>query len=523
MEHLTYDIGAGDFGSAGGASRELKRHLKRIGAESDAVRRAMIAAYEAEMNVVIHADGGRLDATLSAGQVDVDVVDRGPGIPDIPQAMREGYSTASAEARALGFGAGMGLPNIERNADRLRVTSEVGRGTHVSFSITLRPEAVEQGAPPTSLGVRPELCRECRHCLVACPTAAVRVRDSAPSVLPHLCVDCTACIAACEPGALTMLDAAGGPAGGTDAVLVVPPALLAGFPEHSPDEVMDELLGLGFARVVPVHPYEDALRGAVIDLVETGAPVQPLISPVCPAVVNLIEVKFPSLVGHLAPFASPWEAAQRDLDGQEATFVVSCPVQRSALLTQRPVAQRQVVTARLVREALLPRLAVREPACGGPARASRPQAPGADDLLVVTGVAHVLAVLEQIEDGRLDGAAVVEPFLCDDGCFGSPLLEEDPYVASWRWGAAATAEPADAPAFDRVRPARPRPGIRLDPDMAVAIRKLADLDAETRALPGRDCGACGAPTCAALAEDIVMGRAARALCPYVSPEEVPAS
>jgi hypothetical protein len=92
-------------------------------------------------------------------------------------------------------------------------------------------------------------------------------------------------------------------------------------------------------------------------------------------------------------------------------------------------------------------------------------------------------------------------------------------VAAWRWSAVGGDAPGAGGARDRARPFRARPGIRLDPDMAVAIRKLARLDAETRALPGRDCGACGAPTCAALAEDIVMERAARALCPYVALEE----
>jgi serine/threonine-protein kinase RsbT len=122
MEHLAYDIQSGDFGGAGAASRDLKQHLKRIGAESNAVRRAMIAAYEAEMNVVIHTKGGRLKATVSDGQLDVDVVDRGPGIPDVPQAMREGFSTASSEARALGFGAGMGLPATRSAEPRRSVT-----------------------------------------------------------------------------------------------------------------------------------------------------------------------------------------------------------------------------------------------------------------------------------------------------------------------------------------------------------------------------------------------------------------
>ena len=521
MEHLAYDIRCRDFTSAGAASRDLKQHLKRIGAESDAVRRAMIAAYEAEMNVVIHAEGdGRLEAAVSDGQLDVDVIDHGPGIGDVESAMRDGWSTASAEARALGFGAGMGLPNILRNSDRLRVTSTVGEGTRVSFSVSLRPEAADQGARPSSLGVVAELCKECRHCLVACPTAAIRVRDARPDVLDHLCIDCTACIGACAPRALTMADAPGALGGGD--VLVVPPALLAGFGEHPVAAVVEELRGLGYDEVVSVHRYEDDLRREVIALAATGDAPAPLISPVCPAVMNLVEVKFPSLLEHLVPLASPWEAAQQDLDGRGATFAVSCPSQRTALLAQRPTAQRDTVTAGAVREAVLPRLAARVQRAPGEA-ATPPRAGGADDLLVVTGVPHVLAVLEAVEDGRLPGVAAIEPYLCDGGCFGSPLLGEDAHVAAWRWAAVGGGAPGREGSRPRTRPFRARPGIRLDGDMAVAIRKLAQLDAETRTLPGRDCGVCGAPSCAALAEDIVMERAARALCPYVALEEGSAS
>jgi len=517
MEHLAYDIRCRDFSSAGAASRDLKQHLKRIGAESDAVRRAMIAAYEAEMNVVIHADdGGRLEAAVSDGQLDVDVIDGGPGIPDVDSAMKEGWSTASAEARALGFGAGMGLPNILRNSDRLRVTSAAGEGTRVSFSVALRPQATDQGARPSSLGVVAELCKECRHCLIACPTAAIRVRAARPAVLDHLCIDCTACISACAPGALTMIDAPGALRGGD--VLVVPPALLAGFGEHTVEAVAEELRGLGYGEVVSVHGYEDDLRRAVIELAATGDAPAPLISPVCPAVMNLVEVKFPALIDHLAPLASPWEAAQRDLSGRDATFVVSCPSQRSVLLSQRPTAQRDTVTAATARDAVLPRLAARAPHAAG-APASSPQAGGADDLLVVTGVSHVLAVLEAVEDDRLPGVAAIEPYICDGGCFGSPLLGEDACVASWRWAGVGGDAPGGGGSRERSRPFRARPGIRLDADMAVAIHKLAQLDTETRALPGRDCGVCGAPTCAALAEDIVMERAGRTLCPYVAPEE----
>jgi anti-sigma regulatory factor (Ser/Thr protein kinase)/Fe-S-cluster-containing hydrogenase component 2 len=517
VEHLSYPIESGDYAGAGAASRDLKRHLKRIGAEADAVRRAMIAAYEAEMNVVIHtAAGGRLDAIVTSGQLDVDVVDNGPGIPDVDAAMREGFSTASAEARALGFGAGMGLPNIARNSDRVTVSSTVGGGTTVSFTIALRPDAAVQGAPVSSLSTLPEVCRDCRHCLLACPTAALRVRDGRPSVLHHLCVDCTSCIGVCAPEALTLLDAAGPLE--CRGVLAVPPALLAGFGDHPAATVLAELRALGFDEVVSVHSYEDALRRRVLDLAATSALPEPVISPVCPAAVSLVELRFPALVPHLAPLASPWEAVQRELDGRDATFVVSCPSQRSALLAQLPTDQRRTVTPRRVREAVLPRLTARHDGAGERPEAPWPQASGADDLLVVDGVAHVTAVLEQIEDGVLSGVSAVEPYLCDGGCFGSPLLAEDARVAAWRWAAAAGL-PGEGRSVERARPYRPRPGVRLDDDMAVAIRKLGELDVETRALPGKDCGVCGAPTCAALAEDIVMSRSTRAACPYVTTEE----
>ena len=520
MERLAYDIRGKDFSGAGHASRELKDHLKRIGAEADAVRRAMIAAYEAEMNVVIHADGGRLEATVSEGQLDVDVVDRGPGIPDIDKAMTEGWSTASSEARALGFGAGMGLPNIERSSDRLSVTSTVGQGTRVSFTIKLRPDAAGRGARPSSLGVVAGLCKDCRHCLVACPTAAIRVRDGRPAVLHHLCVDCTACIAACPTGALSLLDAVAELRCAPDGLLAVPSALLAGFGGHTPAEVLDEARSSGCDEIVAAHGYEAALRRAVLDHARSEAARQPVISPVCPAVANLIELKFPALVGNLAPFASPWAALQADLADRDVTYVVSCPAQRSELLAQRPTEQRHVVTARLAREQLLAWLSSRgrkRATEAAPATVDAPAAEPAAGMLRVTGVPHVLAVLERIEDGLLADVTAVEPFICDGGCFGSPLLGEDESVASWRWAAGPL--PGDGASVERDRPYRPRPGIRLDDDMAIAITKLARLDEELAALPGRDCGACGAPTCAALAEDIVMERAGRASCPYVAIEE----
>jgi serine/threonine-protein kinase RsbT len=348
MEFVSHTIESNDFAEAGAASRQIKQHLKRIGADADVIRRTMIAAYEAEMNVVIHAVGGRLQATIGEHQIDVDVVDDGPGIADLDQALCEGFSTASSEARALGFGAGMGLPNIKRNADRFGIVSKVGQGTRLSFTVQLRAGATTDGRR-TSLAVLPGLCRDCRRCVVACPTSAVRVRGAAPSVLEHLCIDCTRCIAVCAPEALTV-EGVSGDALDAGGLLAVPPGLLAGFGEHAtPGDVLARLRDLGFADVVSVHPYEEALNEAVIRLAAEHKHPWPVISPVCPAVVDLVELRFPSLLDHLAALVSPWEALQLDVGGKQATFVVSCPSQRSALLRRAVEGRTTIVTPAAVR------------------------------------------------------------------------------------------------------------------------------------------------------------------------------
>lgn len=132
---LRYDIEGGNFQKAGEASSTLKRNLKKLGIPSEATRRITIASYEAEMNIVIFTPGGELVATIEPGKVTVTAADRGPGIPDIELAMQPGYSTAPDWVRELGFGAGMGLPNIKNCSDEMRIDSKVGEGTTLQFTV----------------------------------------------------------------------------------------------------------------------------------------------------------------------------------------------------------------------------------------------------------------------------------------------------------------------------------------------------------------------------------------------------
>ena len=130
-----YEIEGKDFRNAGKVSSKVKEIMKELGFDPDFVRGVAVASYEAEMNVVCHAEKGTLQFAILPEALKIVVKDRGPGIPDIALAMQEGYSTASLEIREMGFGAGMGLPNMKKNTDELNIVSTVGEGTVVEMLI----------------------------------------------------------------------------------------------------------------------------------------------------------------------------------------------------------------------------------------------------------------------------------------------------------------------------------------------------------------------------------------------------
>jgi len=126
-----YELEGGNFSKAGYASSEIKKTLKQLSIDPKVIKRIVVALYEAEVNIVAHAWKGEVLAEVEANQITLTLNDEGPGIPDIPLAMQEGYSTASSAVREMGFGAGMGLPNMKKNVDELHIESRVGVGTNV--------------------------------------------------------------------------------------------------------------------------------------------------------------------------------------------------------------------------------------------------------------------------------------------------------------------------------------------------------------------------------------------------------
>ena len=135
---FNFNLEGGNFSRAGTASSEIKKILKQLNVDALLIKRIVVALYEAEVNVVAHAYEGVMNVVLDGKSIVVTITDKGPGIPDIAKAMQEGFSTASPEVREMGFGAGMGLPNMKKNCDRLNIESNVNFGTKVTMTTYLR-------------------------------------------------------------------------------------------------------------------------------------------------------------------------------------------------------------------------------------------------------------------------------------------------------------------------------------------------------------------------------------------------
>ena len=134
---FSFDVDGDDFSSAGAASVEVKKRLRQLGISPEVIRRVTIAMYEGEINMVIHADGGKALVEVTPDEVRMTLEDHGPGIADVELAMQEGYSTARENIRSLGFGAGMGLPNMKKYTDTMHIDTEVGRGTTVVMTVKI--------------------------------------------------------------------------------------------------------------------------------------------------------------------------------------------------------------------------------------------------------------------------------------------------------------------------------------------------------------------------------------------------
>jgi len=390
-----------------------------------------------------------------------------------------------------------------------------------------------------------EKCKGCTNCIKHCPTEAIRVREGKARIIEERCIDCGECIRVCPNQAkLAVTDELEKINSYAYKIALPAPSFYGQFkPEISPAVVLGALLQLGFDDVFEVPVAAEAVSWAIGEYLKREHP-RPLISSACPAVVRLMQVRFPGLLEHLIPIEAPVEIAGR-LARERACrekklapekvgvfFITPCPAKVTAI--KQPPDGRSDVDGAISMSAVYGKiLHLLEK---GPVRELEPRACGIGigwgrsggeneaikngSLLAVDGIHSVIGVLEEIERGGLTDIDYLEAQACTGGCIGGPLVPQNPFVVRVRMGNLikkyAFPSRADFPRqvdfYLWKSPVLPRPVLKLADDIELALARLEEAEKIARELPGLDCGSCGSPSCRALAEDIVQGYAQRSYC-----------
>ena len=399
------------------------------------------------------------------------------------------------------------------------------------------------------LTLRSELCVGCTHCLRVCPTEAIRIRQGKAEAMPHRCIQCGECLRVCPWEAWTVRVDPGEPVRQKEGSLgVLDPAVFGQFGDRDPGRVLEAFSEIGFSGAREMGEGLALYCQAAGHSMASGKAVPPFISSDCPAVVHLVQVKFPSLLENLLPIAPPYEImAQRlkkELEGgtaQNLCYVVPCLAKAEAAIeaiTAEGAYHRVIPMADLYNslQAFLLRKGEEGPSRPTPSNlavewafpGAQSKALGIDLSLTVDGIHQVAGVLELAENGLLEEVPFIEAWSCPGGCLGGSLNVRNPFwarfhLSSWvrknrlraeeRLGEVGKAEESDVYILDR--PFSARAGMRLDENLQAAMEKLRRIDEMVKRFPGIDCGACGCPTCLALAEDVVQGYALETHCIYV--------
>ncbi|HIW54827.1 MAG TPA: 4Fe-4S dicluster domain-containing protein [Candidatus Ruthenibacterium merdigallinarum] len=388
-----------------------------------------------------------------------------------------------------------------------------------------------------------DACKGCINCIKRCPTEAIRVRDGKAAIISERCVDCGECIRICPHHAkravsdpLDVLERY------AYSIALPPPSLYAQFNNlDDPDMVLAGLLQLGFDSVFEVSRAAELISEATRRLLQEGSLPRPVISSACPAVTRLICVRFPQLIGHVLPLLSPMELAARMAKAEAAqktglapeqigcVFITPCPAKVSAV--RAPLgSEKSAVDAAVAVKDVYPKLlgAMKKVAhvdyLAGAGRIglgwgeSGGEAAGlmvTERYLAADGVENVIRVLSDLEDEKYPNLDFVELNACAGGCVGGVLQVENPYIAKAKMKHLRRTMPvslnhlteASAGLVHWDKALAYNPVMELGATNSERFARYARMEELTAALPGLDCGSCGAPTCEALAEDIVRGTA----------------
>lgn len=412
-----------------------------------------------------------------------------------------------------------------------------------------------------SVTLNKERCTGCTNCLKRCPTEAIRVREGMACIMDERCIDCGECIRVCPYHAKEAL---------TDPLqtinrfryrIALPAPTLYGQFKNVTDIslILSGLIAIGFDEVFEVARAAELVTHATRHRLSATNHLNrgPVISSACPAVVRLIQVRFPELIHNILDLVSPMEAAaqiakqefakRNDVPLEEigAFFITPCPAKMTAIRSPIGTSRSSVDGAISILEVYgLLSSSIKKPVptrvqqsassygVGWARSGGEGRAVGGENVLAVDGIHNVIRVLEEIENGKLSDLDFLEALACTGGCVGGPLTFENGYVAKNRIRKLMAklpqhhmedAQAATLAALCRLpyeNSVKQRPVMKLDDNIIEAMRKMERIEALTRSLPGLDCGSCGSPSCRTLAEDIVAGDAVELDCIFRLKDQV---
>lgn len=405
-------------------------------------------------------------------------------------------------------------------------------------------------------------CRGRRRCMRRCPTEAIRVKGGKAVILEDLCVDCGDCMAVCPSGAIVPISDPLAEVSGRKYKVAVPSSVLYSQFESSmhPYVVHLAFKELGFDEVVDISVSCSVVARAYIKYMEKNPKPRPMIASDCPAIIRLIQVKYPGLVELISPLDVPREVTAREIRTQlpaklgikpediGVVYVSPCPAKIVSIKQPAEKAKSWFDGAVRVRDMyslLLPhvvalksrfdisqvpknfRFNVAWAVLGGLTSAVKRQ-----NWLAVSGLDHVMKILNDIENSRLRNVDFVEAFACMLGCVGGPFNIENPYVSRTnsikqreRYESEIEVDEADVERkieegyYLLESPVLPRPTKYFDTDLETSIKRMKESERVLQKLPQTDCGWCGAPTCMAFAEDLVRGEASVNDCIFLRVRE----